>query len=51
MNNNQKDRFQTAWKQITRFFKNEKTQKNARVTYQVIWNLTLILIIVGVLGF
>ncbi|MFP3512601.1 transglycosylase domain-containing protein [Peribacillus sp. SIMBA_075] len=51
MNNNQKDRFQTAWKQITRFFENEKTQKNARVTYQVIWNLTLILIIVGVLGF
>ncbi|MDM5293513.1 transglycosylase domain-containing protein [Peribacillus simplex] len=51
MNNNQKDRFQTAWKQITRFLKNEKTQKNARVTYQVIWNLTLILIIVGVLGF
>ncbi|MFF2289297.1 transglycosylase domain-containing protein [Peribacillus butanolivorans] len=51
MNNNQKDRFQTAWKQITRFFQNEKTQKNARVTYQVIWNLTLILIIVGVLGF
>ncbi|MED3687576.1 transglycosylase domain-containing protein [Peribacillus butanolivorans] len=51
MNNNQKDRFQTAWKQLTRFFQNEKTQKNARVTYQVIWNLTLILIIVGVLGF
>ncbi|MFB7638123.1 transglycosylase domain-containing protein [Peribacillus butanolivorans] len=51
MNNNQKDIFQTAWKQLTRFFQNEKTQKNARVTYQVIWNLTLILIIVGVLGF
>ncbi|MGE7758863.1 transglycosylase domain-containing protein [Peribacillus sp. NPDC097895] len=51
MNNNQKDRFQTVWKQLTRFFQNEKTQKNARVTYQVIWNLTLILIIVGILGF
>ncbi|MGE7905107.1 transglycosylase domain-containing protein [Peribacillus sp. NPDC094092] len=51
MNNNQKDRFQTVWKQMTRFFQNEKTQKNARVTYQVIWNLTLILIIVGILGF
>lgn len=51
MNNNQKDRFQTVWKQLTRFFQNEKTHKNARVTYQVIWNLTLILIIVGILGF
>ncbi|TVX77295.1 peptidoglycan glycosyltransferase [Peribacillus simplex] len=51
MNNNQKDRFLTVWKQLTRFFQNEKTQKNARVTYQVIWNLTLILIIVGILGF
>lgn len=51
MNNNQKDRFQTVWKQLTRFFQSEKTHKNARVTYQVIWNLTLILIIVGILGF
>ncbi|MDM5211302.1 transglycosylase domain-containing protein [Peribacillus sp. NJ4] len=51
MNNNQKDRFQKVWKQLTRFFQNEKTHKNARVTYQVIWNLTLILIIVGILGF
>ncbi|MGE7683022.1 transglycosylase domain-containing protein [Peribacillus simplex] len=51
MNNNQKDRFLTVWKQLTRFFQNKKTQKNARVTYQVIWNLTLILIIVGILGF
>lgn len=51
MNNNQKDRLRTAWKQLTRFFRNEKTQKNARVTYQVFWNLTLILIIVGILGF
>ncbi|WP_144526538.1 transglycosylase domain-containing protein [Peribacillus simplex] len=51
MNNNQKDRFLTIWKQLTRFFQNEKTHKNARVTYQVIWNLTLILIIVGILGF
>ncbi|MFE4141990.1 transglycosylase domain-containing protein [Peribacillus sp. YIM B13472] len=51
MNSNQKDRFQALWKQLTHFFQNEKTHKNARVTYQVIWNLTLILIIVGVLGF
>ncbi|MFJ7753441.1 transglycosylase domain-containing protein [Peribacillus muralis] len=51
MNNNLKDRLRTAWQQLTRFFGNEKTQKNARVTYQVIWNLTLILFIVGILGF
>ncbi|MGG4265378.1 transglycosylase domain-containing protein [Peribacillus simplex] len=51
MKSNQKDRFQTVWKQLTRFFQNEKTHKNARVTYQVIWNLALILIIVGILGF
>ncbi|WP_407408147.1 transglycosylase domain-containing protein [Peribacillus sp.] len=51
MNNNQKDRIQSAWKQVNRFFKSEKTIRNARVSYQVVWNLTLIVIIVGILGF
>ncbi|MGE7600859.1 transglycosylase domain-containing protein [Peribacillus sp. NPDC097675] len=51
MNNKQKGRIQSAWNQVSRFFQSEKTIKNARVSYQVIWNLTLIVIIVGILGF
>ncbi|MBO8177791.1 MAG: penicillin-binding protein [Bacillus sp. (in: Bacteria)] len=34
-----------------RFFSNKKVQRQARITYQVTWNLFLIMIIVMILGF
>lgn len=36
---------------ILLFFQNEKLQKRTRITYGVFWNLLLIFIIVGVIGF
>jgi len=42
---------QDGWKRFIYFLKNKKTQKAARVSYLVTWNLVLLLIIVGILGF
>ena len=37
-------------KSLGAFFTNKKTVKGARITYSVVWNMLLLLIIVLVLG-
>ncbi|QVY63840.1 penicillin-binding protein [Cytobacillus gottheilii] len=43
-------RWKNKLKPTTGFFTDKKTVKGASITYQVIWNLTLLFIIVAVLG-
>ena len=42
---------QEIWKNLINFLKNKKTQKVAKVSYLVAWNLSLIFIILIILGF
>lgn len=45
------EKLKETWKRLIDFLQNKKTQKTARVSYLVTWNLLLILFIVGLLGF
>ncbi|SFC58187.1 penicillin-binding protein [Bacillus sp. OV322] len=50
MKNNQ-DAPPSFWSKLTGFLQSKNTKRYSRITYQVIWNLMLLLIIIGVLGF
>lgn len=45
-----KTKWNHIFKSIIRFFTEKKFRKKARITYQIVWNLALLLIIVIVLG-
>ena len=45
------NKIQDIWKNLISFLKNKQTQKTARISYLVVWNLLLLLLIIGILGF
>ena len=45
------NKIQDIWKNLINFLKNKKTQKTARISYLVVWNLLLLLLVIGILGF
>lgn len=45
------NKIQDIWKNLISFLKNKQTQKTARISYLVVWNLLLLLLVIGILGF
>lgn len=45
------DKPQQTWKKIVDFLQHKQTQKKARISYLVVWNLFLVLIVISILGF
>lgn len=50
MKNNERNK-QTQLRPVIDFFKDKRTKKYSRITYQVVWNLTLLFILILILGF